>query len=286
MKEMFFRIFSSGIMYYVVVPIMLLLLGWIKSNNDLKEKNKELGYWMLKCRRLPTFPDFALRNYIMILVNLIVMLLVRRVISLKIGKTFSYIICGSLYFALNVLIILKNSRSIDVKMEFWKNGKEKKVLTIILYIIYAIPFFLELYGRYTAIIEIVFIILLLVWALWIFNYYDVIFILDNKYANIYVKGSEQAQVAEAGTIKKRGEWIYVNRYVNGYKEELRIKESEIVRIDYYGEPLIMVKKPKLLNLKKIWARNKRAIIGRIAIICKMLLGIVSNGINKGIYGRE
>lgn len=259
MKEMFFRIFSSGIMYYVVVPIMLFLLGWIKSKIDLKEKNKELGYWMLKCRRLPTFPDFALKNYIMILVNLIVMLLIRLVIGSKIEKILSYFICGILYFALNVLIIFKNSRSIDVKMEFWKNGKEKKVLTIILYIIYAIPFFLELYGRYTVIIEMVFIISLFVWALWIFNYYDVIYILDNKYANIYVKGSEQVQVAEAGTIKKRGEWIYVNRYVNEYKEELRIKESDIVRIDYYGEPLVMVKSPKLLNLKKIWVRNKKDI---------------------------
>ena len=48
MKEILLKIFDSEIMYYVVIPIVIVLLGWVKNERVLKEKNKELGYWMLK----------------------------------------------------------------------------------------------------------------------------------------------------------------------------------------------------------------------------------------------
>ena len=41
---------------------------------------------------------------------------------------------------------------------------------------------------------------------------------------------------------KHGDWIIVNRYINGLNEEIRIKEGDIVRIDYYGDPRIIVDK--------------------------------------------
>lgn len=62
MKESLLKIFDSEIMYYVVIPIVIVLLGWVKNERDLKEKNKELGYWMLKCRKIPTFPDITHKN--------------------------------------------------------------------------------------------------------------------------------------------------------------------------------------------------------------------------------
>ena len=61
MKEILLKIFDSEIMYYVVIPIVIVLLGWVKNERDLKEKNKELGYWMLKCRKIPTFPDIDIK---------------------------------------------------------------------------------------------------------------------------------------------------------------------------------------------------------------------------------
>ena len=60
MKESLLKIFDSEIMYYVVIPIVIVLLGWVKNERDLKEKNKELGYWMLKCRKIPTFLQFTM----------------------------------------------------------------------------------------------------------------------------------------------------------------------------------------------------------------------------------
>ena len=135
-------------------------------------------------------------------------------------------------------------------MELWKDGEKKRLLIITLYMIYGIPFFLELYGKCTWIIEAIFCVLLSIWAICLFNFYEVAFILDNRYADIYVKGSEQAQFAAAGSIKKQGEWIIVNRYINEYDEEIRIKESDIVRIDYYGGPIIIVEKSKWLKRYK------------------------------------
>lgn len=43
---------------------------------------------------------------------------------------------------------------------------------------------------------------------------------------------------------------HTNRYVNGYDEEIRIKESDIVRIDYYGGPMIMVERRKLFKKRR------------------------------------
>lgn len=38
MKEFLLKILNSEIMYYVIIPIVVVILGWIKSGHDLKEK--------------------------------------------------------------------------------------------------------------------------------------------------------------------------------------------------------------------------------------------------------
>lgn len=247
MEEFLLGIFSSEITYYVVVPIGVVLLEWIKNKHDLKEKNKELGYWMMKCRKLPTFPDIVMKNYIMMIINMTVMFVVKVILSVWMRTIISYIICGSLYFGLNGIFSFFNCKSAEGKIEFWKDGKAKRIIVITLWVIYGIPFFSEWYGEYTLIVTIIFCLLLLAWTICLFSYCDVAFILDNRYADIYVKGAEHARFAEAGSIKKYGDWIIVNRYTNGYEEEIRIKESDIVRIDYYGGPMIMVEKRKLFQ---------------------------------------
>ena len=250
MKESLLKIFDSEIMYYVVIPIVIVLLGWVKNERDLKEKNKELGYWMLKCRKIPTFPDIILKTYKMMAINLLITLVARKMFCYWKGMIFSYIICGIWYLGINAIITFKNCKSQNGKIEFWQDGKLKKKLAITLYLIFAISTLTDFSGKYSWIVEVIFIILLIVWIICLLNYCDVAFILDNRYADIYVKGSERAQFAEAGSIRKHGEWIIVNRYVNGYDEEIRIKESDIVRIDYYGEPMIMVEKRNLFSKRR------------------------------------
>lgn len=72
MQELLLKIFNSQIMHYIIVPLAILFLGWVKSEHDMKEKNKELGYWMVKYRRWPTFLDITLEIYKKLAIYLLV----------------------------------------------------------------------------------------------------------------------------------------------------------------------------------------------------------------------
>lgn len=221
---MFLKIFDSGIMYYVVMPLAIVFLGWAKNEHDTKQKNVELGYWMMKCKRLDGFDNIALCIYKKLAIDFLVMQIVRLGVFLWKGNLISYIVSGVLYFFVGALIIIFTFKNVKTKVEFWKNGKEKRILIILLYLIYGTQFLGLYYEKYTGVAEILFIVEIISWMYFLYKYSDVEFILDNRYADIYVKGSEKAAVAEAGSIKKQGEWIIVKRYVNGYEEELRIRE--------------------------------------------------------------
>ena len=43
MKESLLKIFDSEIMYYVVIPIVIVLLGWVKKSVTLKKRIKNWG---------------------------------------------------------------------------------------------------------------------------------------------------------------------------------------------------------------------------------------------------
>ena len=107
-------------------------------------------------------------------------------------------ICGIWYLGINAIITFRNCKSYNSKIEFWQDGKLKRKLVITLYLIYAISLLADVSKKYSWIVEGIFIILLMVWIICLLNYCDVAFILDNRYADIYVKGSERAQFAEAG----------------------------------------------------------------------------------------
>ena len=250
MEEFLLKIINSDIMYYVIVPFVLMLLGWIKSAHDIKAKNKELGYWMMKCRRLPTFADIAMKTYRKLAINMVVAQIIRIIVQLWKGMLCAYIVSGIFYFFIGALFIILIWKEDKTKIEFMTNGKYKKALLVVLYLIYVIPFFLDLYGKYTAIADLAFAISLIAWMYYLYKYSDIVLVWDNVYADIYVNGSEKAEFAEVGSIKKKGEWIIVNRYINGYDEEIRIKESDIVRIDYHGGPMIALVQRRLFGKKE------------------------------------
>lgn len=241
------KILKSDIMYYVAIPLIIVFLNWFKSAYDIKEKNKELGYWKLRYRKILTFTDIVMRIYALMTLNFVVMTGIRIVISIWKSELFSYILAGFLYLALNFLILFLTCRDAKTKIEFWTNGKSKKRLIGALYIIFAFVFFMELFGGTKYVAELILGIALIVWIINLFKCTDVAYILDNRYADIYVKGSDGAEFAEAGSVRKKGEWLIVNRYINGFDEEIRIRENDIVRIDYYGDPIILLIKPKLFR---------------------------------------
>lgn len=247
MENFLFIIFNNEVMYYVIVPIVVVLLGWLKNKNDLKVKNKELGYWKIKCRREATFIDIVMQYYKAMLICMIITNVIKTVYDFMKMPKGMYIFLEILYLSVNALMAILILNSTTAKVELLKKGKEKIIFVFGLWFIFGIPLFTDIHSINNVVIKVVFIILLVGWMILLFNSCDTAFILDNRYADIYIKGCEQAQLAEAGSIMKRGDWIIVNRYIHGYEEEIRIKESDIVRIDYYGDPLIMVKKAKLFK---------------------------------------
>lgn len=205
MQEIIQKILKNEIMYYVVVPIILPIIGWIKSWYDIRIKNRKMGYWKLKYRRVTSFYDIAIKTYLYMLINLIVMAVIR-------------LLCT-----------------------FWIEER------FILGFIFSIGF-VEMYlKKYQFTISAIYFLALIIWACFLAKYTDMVYILDKSRADIYVNGSEAVKCIYAGSMRKNGNWIYVVRYVGEYYEEIRIKESEIVRIDYYGEPDIIIQK---FSLKK------------------------------------
>lgn len=242
-KELLIKILNSNIMFYVVIPVITVILQWVKNAYDIKAKNKELGYWVKKYRKLETFIIVIMRLYKRLAFISLLAILIRIILGLYIDKYSSYTLIGVIYGVICIIIISKEWKKPMLQAEFLSNGKAKKLLIIGLCLIYAVCFLVaDIDNEYNWLYEIIFIVALIIWMFYLYKYSDVAFILDKSYADIYVKGSEKAEYAAAGTIKKKGEWIIVRRYINGYEEELRIKESDIVRIDYYGDPIVIVHK--------------------------------------------
>lgn len=101
-------------------------------------------------------------------------------------------------------------------MVLFENRKPKYILLYLLFVIVEISFY------------IIFSYLVYLRS----KYSDTVFILDNRFA---------------GDIIKRGKWLYIysiDKHYDGKIKQLRIKESNVIRIDYYGEPIIIVEKYK------------------------------------------
>lgn len=238
------KILKSEIMYYVIVPLAIVVLNWIKNWLDVKGKNKELGYWMKKCKRVTTFVDIAMKMYKRLAVIFFVIIFIIFFVFSTTGELLRCIMSGILYFIFGGAVVFQTWRETHTRVEFMTNGKCKKILILALYFIFGFALFGKMFGN---ILEIAFLTVLFIWACFLLKYSDVVFVIEKPYADIYVKGSEKAEHAEAGNIIKQGEWIIVSRYINGIEEEIRIRESDIARIDYYGKPMIFMGKRKLFK---------------------------------------
>ena len=142
---------------------------------------------------------------------------------------------------------------LKAKIELLKN---KQVLMGMIWFIFSIAFFIALVPKYQYVVESIYCVSLIGWCVFLFKYADMVFILEKSYADIYINGAETVERIHAGNMRKKGGWIYVDKCVEDYEEEIRIKESEIIRIDYYGEPIIYVKVHSRKR-KKGYVRDKK-----------------------------
>lgn len=230
----------------IVVPIIVVLLQQYIAKRDIKNKNKELGYWLMKWKTDYGFVDSIFLLYIRLAIVFVFIYIVKGVFKILNVWQNCFVLYGILYFIIGTIIVCFTCMNAKTKVEMWTDRKQKWKLVILLYLIYSIPLFYET----SAIIIALFTVLLFGWACCVVECCDVAYIIDKSYADIYVKNSEAIKYIEAGNIKKQGEWIIVNKCVDEMIQEIRIRESDIARIDYYGEPIIRVNKRKLSDLFK------------------------------------
>lgn len=251
MLETLKKVFTNEVMYYVIVPVISLLFGWIKSWYDIRIQNKKMGYWKAKVRREPSFYNIAMKLYKCMLFNLLLMTIIQFGFSKIMDKTKSILCIGLIYVVINTIIIICTISKSTTKIELWTDKKVKYSFLITIFLIFDVVFFLEIIPASLYIIEIIYFLSLMTWFYLLNKCTDRIYILDKSHADIYIEGAEPVKYIIVGSIRKWGSWIYVNRFIDGYYEETRIKESQIVRIDYYGEPIIILEPPAIkINKKK------------------------------------
>lgn len=237
MKELIRENLTSDVVYNVAVPIVLLILNWMKNGYDLSKKNRGMGCWKIRYKKGYSFMDIVMNIYKVLVFLLVVVMILRMCMVSLMEKMLAYIITGLIYIILLIVVAYCVSKNSKVKIELWNNGLVKKKLLIVLFILYIIVFFQEfLYGW----IELLWCITVIGWIVLVFKNSDMIFILDKSYADIYVNGNVVAEGVIAGSMRRQGDWVFVAREIEGSFEEVRIREEEITRIDYYGEPVISI----------------------------------------------
>ncbi len=203
---------KNGIIQNVILSLIAGCFNWLKSRCGLKKKNKDLGYWAIKYKELPSFNGIAMEVYIMLAIILFCSMVIDRSVALWGKNNFSIVIAILFYVFAGAVCIILTIGNKKTKIECLTNGKEKKLLLFLLYTIFGITLCLNKYIVFQFLVSIFVIVNVSVWIYYIFKYSHRVMVLDNRYANIYIRNSEMAEFAEAGSIKQQGEWIIVNRY--------------------------------------------------------------------------
>lgn len=60
MKELIRENLTSDVVYNVAVPIVLLILNWMKNGYDLSKKNRGMGYWKIRYKKGYSFMDIVM----------------------------------------------------------------------------------------------------------------------------------------------------------------------------------------------------------------------------------
>lgn len=223
----------------VITKIVEFLLAYIlcqyKNKYSIRERKKEMNSWIKRGRRRKTFIDFLLREYISLFVLVILIQSVNIYSIYKTGQIISTEKTIDIYFVLGGIIILiiyiLNRNSVEL-MQF----RQKKIwMMLILYFVFCFGVITELNQLMIKLENLIVIFSLGGWMWFVFKYCDVVYIIDNRFADIYMQGGVIIKELETKTIHYRGGVIIAKRKVNSSYEEFRIKEGEITQIKYYGD---------------------------------------------------
>jgi|GEM_PF-2074520 hypothetical protein len=236
-------ILDNNLMYYVIVPLGTLVLGWLKSAYDIRKKNIEMGAGVKKYKRVKDFTDVAMRMYIRLAIICMLLIIMREIAYIFFNKKRVYITSIIIYVAMNILLLIWNHNKVLTRLEFLTDKKWKRMLIGSLCLVYFYAFLVvDIRAKTELVHTLIFAIILATWSVCLNKKCGVsFFIIDYGLADLHLKSGEKIEAALTETIQKRGKWITLKRYISDHEEEICVREDDVVRIEYYGEPAIGVK---------------------------------------------
>lgn len=246
-NDILLQVLNNNITFYVVVPLLILITPWIKNAYDTSLKNKELGRWIKTYTKMKNFIDISLKAYKSLGTTFLIALTLQLFIDYFINTISAYIISGIFYVVAVVLWALIIRKNKLLRAELLTNKGHKIRALIFLNIIFIVTYILATRDETYYFSQIVFLVLLIVWAIYLLKEYEIVYRLDNEYVDIFVQGNSWVKGIKTSSIKKQGIWIYAIRCTDGKEENICIKEDEITGASYYGEPSYIIRKVRLFG---------------------------------------
>ena len=247
MEEASFVVILINILKGLVFPIIVCIVQQWISKKNIKEKYKGMSYWKMETRREFSFVDIELAAYKYFSIICIIVYGLKGILNIFGVNKISLIGWEILYCSIAALFVLYVRKNVKFRKEMLVDKKKKWELIILIFVIQSVPILSEV-SNGVYIFNILFWgMLLLGWAYCVLEYCDVVRVIEYQYADIYLSENEIIRGIETENIKKKGKWILVKQGVGETRREIRILETQIVRIDYYGEPIIDIEKRKLFK---------------------------------------
>lgn len=246
MKSTISKMLNNNTTYYIIVPFLILILGWIYNWYDKKSQDITImkGKKKRECPFFRVYIDFAGKVYSCV------------VIVLNVGIFFTLeelhieilmwmrMLCFSMVCGAGLIVLIFQIKFVRYRIELLKHKVGKILFFVLTDVLYSMIILIVDYEDYKPLLAWVIIISALFILVPIFS--DNILIYSNKYVSVILNDGKEINDIQIDKIKIKRKWMIINK--TG-KNEIRIRDSSVVRSNYYGEEYMKVYCPILKWLK-------------------------------------
>lgn len=157
------------------------------------------------------------------------------------NKYLEKIVLVQFFVLISIIVTLKTDKKILKRIKYAEKRTEKMTLLLSNYIIFIMIFctgWIEM--DYLCLYEIGLTVVVVIWAAFLIKVSNATTIIYHKYADIYLKTGGKIERIQTYSIKKEKE--IVTMLQENDEKEIHIREEDIRRVDYYGEPICKVRK--------------------------------------------
>lgn len=252
MKTVIEKILNSNITYYIVVPFFILILGWIYNWYDKKSQDITI----IQGERKHICPFFRVYIQFVQVINQFcawgwslysILLLLQELhiaIPMFVIPMWMRVLSFSMVCGLGLIVLMLQKKSEECRIELLKHKVGKIIFLVLTDVIYSMIIVMVDCEDYKPLLAWLILISALYILVPIFS--DNILIYSNKYVSVILNDGTEINDIQIDRIKIKRKWMIINKTE---KNEIRIRESSVVRSNYYGEEYMKVYCPILKWLK-------------------------------------